>query len=816
MLKGGMEKDNYIEVAVALPVHGTFTYKVPPSLVSAVTPGMRVLIPFGTRRVTGYVLALGKEPGEFTAKSIHGVLDGAPIFPFSMIELFRWVSDYYIHPLGEVILTALPAGLNRYDVPEIFLAAGEDAFDYSTLSPDEVKIVELLKKKKTLSVRTIVGRTRNPAATALIRRMILKGIIQQESRLKKDQIHMKTEKFISCGSKKWDGESLSIKRKQILDMVRQRGEVSLQRLKEDIPTAPRLVNLLFEAGYLSVVERQVFRDPLGDPVDPDFPPDLTDEQAEVVNMVISTMGKGFQRYLLSGVTGSGKTEVYMRLVTEAIDHGMGALVLVPEISLISQTERRFRARFGNRIAVLHSALSMGERLDQWNRIISGDATIVIGARSAIFAPISHLGIILVDEEHDTSYKQETGLRYNARDMAVVRARICGIPVVLGSATPSVQSYYNVCEGRFKELKLEKRVNQNPLPLIELVDLNRYKDFRGIERIITPELSKGIGQCLNRGEQALIFLNRRGFATYPVCEACGEPVKCRFCDLTMTLHLDRNEFRCHLCGFTMSMKMHCPNCDAKKIKPLGFGTERVENLLQILFPDARVARLDQDTCSKKGAMVSILKKVKHRTVDIIVGTQMLAKGHDFPFITLVGVICADLSLNFPDFRAGERTFQLLAQVAGRAGRGERKGSVIMQTYSPGHFSIEASKKQDFVEFYHREIPFRKGLSYPPFSRIIQLKISGLTMDKVKEHALLVGELCRKMVEKDLENRHLIQVLGPIEAGIPKIALRYRWQILLKSPSAALLNRLVRSMMAEKKTFTNKDVRVAIDVDPYSMT
>lgn len=816
MLKGGMEKDNYIEVAVALPVHGTFTYKVPSSLISEVTPGMRVLIPFGTRRVTGYVLALDKEPGEFTAKSIHGVLDGAPIFPPSMIELFRWVSDYYIHPLGEVILTALPAGLNRYDVPEIFLVAGKQAFDYSTLSPEEVKIVELLKKKRTLSVRTIVGRTRNPGATALIRRMILKGVIQQESRLKKDQIHMKTEKFISCGSKKWDGESLSIKRKQILDMVQQRGEVSLQGVKEEIPTAPRLVNLLFEAGYLSVVERQVFRDPLGDPVDPDFPPDLTDEQAEVVNTVISTMGKGFQRYLLSGVTGSGKTEVYMRLVTEAIDHGMGALVLVPEISLISQTERRFRARFGNRIAVLHSALSMGERLDQWNRIISGDATIVIGARSAIFAPINSLGIILVDEEHDTSYKQETGLRYNARDMAVVRARICGIPVVLGSATPSVQSYYNVCEGRFKELKLEKRVNQNPLPLIELVDLNRYKDFRGIERIITPELSKGIGQCLSRGEQALIFLNRRGFATYPVCEACGEPVKCRFCDLTMTLHLDKNEFRCHLCGFTMSMKMHCPNCDARKIKPLGFGTERVENLLQILFPDARVARLDQDTCSKKGAMVSILKKVKHRTVDIIVGTQMLAKGHDFPFITLVGVICADLSLNFPDFRAGERTFQLLAQVAGRAGRGERKGSVIMQTYSPGHFSIEASKKQDFVEFYHREIPFRKGLSYPPFSRIIQLKISGLTMEKVKEHALLVGDLCRKMVEKDLENRQLIQVLGPIEAGIPKIALRYRWQILLKSPSATLLNRLVRSMMAEKKTFTNKDVRVAIDVDPYSMT
>ena len=808
-----MEKHIYIEVAVALPIHGTYTYKVPPTMVAQATPGMRVLVPFGRRRVTGYVIGPIQGPVTFKAKPINEVMDMEPLFPFSMIKLFQWVSDYYIHPLGEVIKTALPKGLNRYDVSVVSLAEGASP-DPSTLSPREQEIVALLRKRGTLPVKNILGRGSAPA-TALVKRMAKKGLIRVVSKLKKDQVQMKTEKFIASTGKSRQGVRLSTKRKLVLDMVAEKGEVSLQRLKADLPTAPRLVKLLFEDGFLAITERQVFRDPLGDTVDPDVPPQLTEEQAGVVDQVRSTMDKGFQRFLLSGVTGSGKTEVYMRLVTEAIDQGRGALVMVPEISLISQTERRFRARFGNKIAVLHSALSKGEHLDQWHRITNGDATIVIGARSSIFAPIHKLGIILVDEEHDTSYKQETGLRYNARDMAVVRAQFDGIPVILGSATPSVQSYYNVCEGRFQELKLEKRVNRNPLPEIELVDLKKYKDYRGRERIITPELSKGIAQSLDRGEQALIFLNRRGFATYPVCESCGEPVKCRFCDLTMTLHMDRNEFRCHLCGFSISMNMRCPNCDAKKIKPLGFGTERIESMLQTLFPDARVARLDQDTGGKKGAMVSILKKVKHRTVDIIVGTQMLAKGHDFPFITLVGVVCADLSLNFPDFRAGERTFQLLAQVAGRAGRGDRKGRVVMQTYNPDHFSIEAAKNQDFIEFYHKDLPFRKGLSYPPFSRIIQLKITGTDKDKVKQHALLVGTICKKMLEKDTENGHFIQVLGPIEAGIPKIALRYRWQILLKSASATLLNRLVKVMVAETKAFANKDVKIGIDVDPYFM-
>ncbi|MEA1969229.1 MAG: primosomal protein N', partial [Thermodesulfobacteriota bacterium] len=686
-----MENSEFIEVAVALPVHGTYIYKAPEHLDREAMPGMRVLVPFGRRRVTGYILSRQDKSNGYNVKLILDLLDDAPLFPQSMIQIFKWLSDYYIHPIGEVIKTALPVGLNRYDVSFVSVTPkGLKEQEQGGLTPGESTIIEILMHKGALPLKSIAAKDKNPGINLLVRKMTQQGLVSVASQLKQDQVRMKKEKFIlAADNDPLEEKKLSKKRKDLLSLVKEKKEISLKRLKQEIPTAPRLAKLLSQAGFLKIIEKQVFRDPFGDPVEPDIPPDLTNEQNQVVDNVKNEMDSGFKRYLLSGVTGSGKTEVYMNLVAEAANRGQGAIVLVPEISLISQTERRFRARFGNKIAVLHSGLSKGELLDQWKRIMGRKAFIVIGARSAIFAPIENLGIIIVDEEHDTSYKQESGLRYNARDLAVVRAKFDKIPVILGSATPSVQSYFNVCEGRFHELKLENRVNRHPLPEITLVDLKKYKDFRGREKIITPELSKEIRKTLDNGNQALIFLNRRGFATFPVCESCGETVKCRFCDLTMTLHKDRNEFRCHLCGFSSSLAVKCVHCGSSKIKPLGFGTEKIEGMLKTLFPDARIARLDQDTGSKKGATISILKKVKNRTVDIIVGTQMLAKGHDFPFITLVGVVCADLSLNFPDFRAGERTFQLLAQVAGRAGRGKMRGEVIMQTYTPDHFSIEAS-------------------------------------------------------------------------------------------------------------------------------
>ncbi|MCD4743590.1 MAG: primosomal protein N' [Desulfobacteraceae bacterium] len=811
------QKEEYIEVAVLLPVYNTYTYRIPERLISIVSPGMRVLVPFGKRRVTGYILGKSSKPKKFKTKLIFDILDDIPLFPEPMIQFFKWISDYYIHPIGDVIKTALPSGLDQHDVSMLSITTkGKNQFTKKKLSPGESEIIDILNNHNgQISLKVLVKKSQNPSINNLIRKMEKADLLSRTYKLAKDKTKLKKEKFILFSDSPSKKIILSKKRKEILSIVKKEKEISLTKLKQQVPTAPNLIKPLNEAGYLQIIEKQVFQDPFGDVIDPDTPPHLTKEQDHVVNLVSNKMENGFQRYLLSGVTGSGKTEVYLRLVAKALEINKTALVLVPEISLISQTERRFRARFGNKIAVLHSALSNSERLDQWRHIMQNKASVVIGARSALFAPLQNLGIIIVDEEHDTSYKQESGLRYNARDLSVVRAQMNDIPVILGSATPSIQSYHNVRTNKFEELKLENRVNKHPLPKITLVDLKKHKDFTGFQRLISPMLSKAISECLIRGEQALIFLNRRGFSTFPVCESCGEAVKCKFCELTMTFHKGLNEYRCHLCGFSYSTRIKCPDCGSSKIKPLGFGTEKIETMLLTLFPDARIARIDQDTTRKKGQLVSLLKKIKNRTVDIIVGTQMLAKGHDFPFITLVGIICADLSLNFPDFRSSERTFQLLAQVAGRAGRGKQKGKVIMQTYNSDHFAIQASKNQDFVEFYQSEIPFRKALLYPPFAKIIQLKISGTNASKVQNHALMLGQILKSMLENDNNLKNTVQILGPIEAGIPKIATRFRWQILIKGINISTLNKLVRNLISQKQVKSEKHVSTTIDVDPYSM-
>ncbi|MCP3874844.1 MAG: primosomal protein N' [Desulfobacteraceae bacterium] len=804
----------YIVVAVTLPIMKSYTYELPEHMKGVCSLGMRVLVPFGKRRVTGYIISGQMTCEGFRAKKVLDILDDHPLFPESEIKFFKWISDYYIHPLGGVIKSALPSGFDRHDVSCVFVTkTGQAAMNQGTLNPGEKQVVELVLQRESCTLKQLIKNSQNKTINALIRKMEKKDLITVSAVLKKDGAKIKKEKFILLAENPKKSIRMSKKREMILSIIKKKKEISLTGLRQHIPTAPTLIKPLAEAGYLKIIHRQVFRDPLGDPVDPDTPPRLTDEQKIVVRQVQAKPNQRFCPYLLSGITGSGKTEVYMRLVWDVIENGKTAIVLVPEISLISQTERRFRARFGDKIAVIHSALTQGELLDQWRKIALKKVSIVIGARSAIFAPFKDIGIIVVDEEHDTSYKQETGLRYNARDLAVVRAKLNNCPVILGSATPSVQSYQNVVLKRFEELKLEKRINQHPLPEISLVNLKKYKDVYGYDRIITPELSKEIRKCLDKGNQALIFLNRRGFATSPICQDCGKALSCNYCDITMTLHKGLNVYQCHLCGSTRPLNTKCPSCNSSKIKPLGFGTEKVELMLKSMFPDARLVRMDQDSTTRKGATIKILKTIRNRNVDIIVGTQMLAKGHDFPSITLVGIICADLSLSLPDFRAGERTFQLLAQVAGRAGRGESKGKVIMQTYNPDHFIIEAAKKQDFFEFFQNEAPFRKALMYPPFSRLIQIKISGNKLDKVKKYAIDVANILNKLLENKEYQKYIVQILGPIEAPIQKISSRFRWQILIKSPSSTLINRLVKFMMDDPQVATASGIRLIVDVDPY---
>jgi len=816
MHNSGMIQTPFISVAVTLPVMKPYTYSMPEHLREFCSPGMRVLVPFGKRRVTGYILSGQESCKGFKAKKILDVLDDYPLFPEHEISFFKWISDYYIHPLGDVIKTALPSGLDRHDVSCVFVTdKGQDGLNKGHLAPGEEQVLEFVLKRQSCTLKQVLKNSRNASVNALVRRMEKQDLITVSAVLKKDGAKIKKEKFILPGDGPKSVIRMSKKRLKLLCLVKEKKEISLTGLKKDIPTAPALIKPLAKAGYIKIIQRQVFRDPLGDPVESDTPPELTLEQKKVVKQVQAGINSGFCPYLLSGITGSGKTEVYMRLVMDVINKGKNAIVLVPEISLISQTERRFRARFGEKIAVIHSSLSKGERIDQWRKIALKKVGIVIGARSAVFAPFDNIGIIIVDEEHDTSYKQETGLRYNARDLAVVRGKMNNCPVILGSATPSLQSFQNVVLKRFKELKLETRINRHPLPKITLVDLKKYKDARGYDRIITPELSKEIRACLDQGNQALIFLNRRGFATFPVCRECGKSLLCKHCDITMTLHKGRNVYQCHLCGYERPVNTKCPECGSSKIQPLGFGTEKIEAMMKAMFPDARLARMDQDSTSKKGAAIKILKSIRNRNVDIIVGTQMLAKGHDFPSITLVGVICADLSLSIPDFRAGERTFQLLAQVAGRAGRGDTMGKVIMQTYNPEHFIIEAAKKQDFFKFFQNEAPFRKALMYPPFSRMIQLKISGDNFARVKAFAFNIANVLKAMLENEKKQGNAVDILGPIESPIQKISSRFRWQILVKSPSSSQVNRLVKFTMDHPSVTQKSGIRVIVDVDPYSL-
>ncbi|MFO7667796.1 MAG: primosomal protein N' [Desulfobacterales bacterium] len=809
-----VKSPKYIEIAVALPVWDTFTYLVPERLLDMPLQGKRVLIPFGQRKVTGYVLEEIENKDVKEIKAVLDILDDNPLFPPSMIPFFRWISDYYMHPIGEVIKTALPGGLNLYEVSIFFITdkGKKEALDKKRPTPSEEKVLSLLIESPK-SVKELSAELKDKVPGALLYSMEHKGWIEKRRDIKSGKTRIKTERYISLSGDDQIPASISESRLKIIDFLIAHGEVSVKRLRETVPGAARLVNSMEKEGRVRIFQRPVYRNPFGETISPDTAPAPTLEQHCVISEIAGFLGKGFFSYLLSGVTGSGKTEVYMQLASLAVKEGYSVLVLVPEIALISQMEGCFRARFGERISILHSGLSAGEKYDQWLRIAGGKTPIAIGARSAIFAPFKDIGLIIVDEEHDSSYKQEGGLRYNARDLAVVRAKLANCLVLLGSATPSVQSYHNISKRKISEVRLTKRVEERNLPEISVVDLKESRDFRGIRRYISEELICGMKEALARKEQILLFLNRRGFAGFPVCGRCGEALKCKNCDISLTLHKSANSYKCHYCGFTKSTNSSCTKCGSLEIKPFGLGTEKIEAAAKSLFPEARVARMDSDTTVRKGSTVKILKGLKEKTIDILIGTQMVAKGHDYPDITLVGVICADQSLSFPDFRSGERTFQLLAQVSGRAGRGNSPGKVILQTYNPEHFSIVSAKNQDYRAFYDKEILFRKELNYPPFSRMIQIRIYGKDKNKTGDYTKAFGDLCVKLKKK--LNVNSVDILGPIEAPIPKIAGRFRWQILFKGKEIKQLHRFVRTIIIENVQKGNRDVGVLVDVDPYFM-
>ena len=808
--------DGLVEVCVPLPVHGRFHYRVPPHLAGRVGVGSRVLVRFGKQKVTAVVVRTGTPAPEGVAPiDVSEVLDDEPALPPEVVDLCLWIADYYESFPGEALKSALPAGSGIkaklvYALTEKgrALADGEGA--------------ALPAKQRVLLVKLAGGDVPLAGANAGMRRileaLITDGLVELRDQRSSARAKLKRErvaKLVGDAAAAKAASAKSLKRIRVIDVLAGGLAMTIESIEQQLPGAKATLRELAKAGLVEVFDRELAIDAFETGADMLViaPPELTGEQAhavaEITAAAVAPLGpdgkRPFTPFLLHGVTGSGKTEVYLRVIAETMAQGKTALVLVPEISLTPQLAARFRSRFGDQVAILHSGMTEQQRLGEWSRLRRGDARIAVGARSAVFAPLSNLGAIVVDEEHDGSFKQDEGVRYHARDVAIVRAQRAGAICVLGSGTPSLESAAHAEKGPYRLLRLTERPMARPMPNVEIVDLRTYMPDG--EGMLSAPLRTAIEQTLAAGDQTILFLNRRGFATFVLCKACGHSFRCPNCSVSLTYHQHSDRLRCHYCNHVERVPEACPKCKAQSIERKGLGTERVAAALVEAFPNARVARLDRDVAS--GAKVEVvLGRVARREVDILIGTQMVTKGHDFPGVTLVGVLCADTGLDLPDFRASERTFQLLAQVAGRAGRGDRIGKVLIQTYRPGAPAVVAASQHDYAQFFAAEMAERKELGYPPHGRLIAVRIEGKDAHQVAGAA---AELGRVAIATAAQHGGVVEVLGPAPAPLERLRGRTRWQILLRSPDRHALRKVARSLPLGDPS---KDPKATLDVDPVS--
>ena len=741
----------FISVAVPVPYLDLLTYSVPSHL-DLPSVGARVRVPIGSRTVTGCVVeapASGAAPEE--VKDVVEVIDAEPFLPPSIVELCRWVADYYLAGIGDAIAVALPPG------------AREKASGF-----------------KTRRVATLTAHGRSAAAAPA----------------DTPDLRLTTKQIEALGVLAATSATLP------LSDLRERG------ITVDV------VGRLAARGFVSILEEAHERDPFETAAIADVRHDaareLTREQAAAMTELETLAAAGeFRVALLHGVTGSGKTELYLRLAQRVCATGRQVLMMVPEIALTPSVAALFRAAFGERVAIQHSGLSDGERHDQWQRIRRSAVDLVIGTRSAVFAPLCRLGLVIVDEEHDASYKQEEAPRYHGRDVAIVRANREGALVVLGSATPSMESYQNAASGKYARIVLERRVLDRPLASVRVVNMRDEYAAEGPDIVISRELAAGIEDRLSLHEQVVVLLNRRGYATAVICRQCGDTFDCPNCSISLTVHTARNGWRarCHYCNYSVMVPKACRKCAAPYLEHTGFGTERVEQHLRDLFPDARIGRVDRDSVRRKGALTSLLSRFAARELDVLVGTQMIAKGHDFPGVTLVGVISADVGLGLADFRAAERTFQLLTQVAGRAGRGERRGEAVIQTLYPEHYSVRLACGQDYVSFFEKEINFRRGMRYPPLVAMVNGVVRGRTFEEAMQTA---AEVVRRLELG--ASAAGFSTLGPAPAPLAKLRGEHRVQFFLKGTRRAEMRQALRAVLAEVPDVRR---RVTIDVDPLSV-
>jgi primosomal protein N' (replication factor Y) len=795
--------DPYVQVAAFVPVRGTFSYALPAALGARARVGARVLVPFGARGVTGVIVGSSADaPAVGQVREVRSLLDEAPALDPELVELCMWVAEYYEAPPGEVLRAALPPGTAHAFAARLHLTDQGRAvlFDGQggALAPPV---------RRALLALDGGGRPRLPPA--LRADLVARGLVRLDEEERGPRARARRVTVVAAARPPTADEAARLarapKRAAVLAALAG-GERALPDLAAALPGAAAAVRALAAAGLVATRTRAATNSAFAGLPAPATPlPPTADQAAALAEL---TQGEGFRAFLLHGVTGSGKTEVYLQAIAAARARGQGALVLVPEIALTPQLAARFRARFGDEVAVLHSGLADGERIAAWTRLRDGSARIALGARSAVFAPVTRLGIVVVDEEHDPSFKQEDGVRYNARDVALVRAQRAGAVCVLGSATPSLESYAHALAGRYRLLELAGRAHARPLPSVELVDLRVYQPDEA--SLLTAPLADALAATLAAGDQAIVFLNRRGFSTFVVCVSCGHGFRCRQCSVALTYHRAGERMRCHHCGHDERLPEACPKCHATTVRRFGVGTERVEEALRARFPGARVARLDRDTASGAG-LGRVLAQVARREVDILVGTQMVTKGHDFPGVTLVGVLLADSGLALPDFRSAERTFQLLTQVAGRAGRGERPGRVLVQTYAPEHHAVACAQTHDYRAFYAAEVAARAELGYPPHGRVIAVRLDGPDEGEVRAAAAALAA-------RAAELGSAVSVLGPAEAPLKRLRGRVRWHLWAKhaaSPEGrAALRTFVRRLVARAEANAESAVRVTVDVDPLS--
>lgn len=815
----------FAEIAFPLPFKKTFTYRIPENLKGKIKPGQRALVPFGREKKSGFVVKISSTVQIKDAKDILDLIDEEPVITPEILELTRWTSEYYYASWGECLRAALPPELQVRSLlwvhkKEPPLLGYEDK--KKKLSSKEKKVLKAMEGKGPLKITFLEKKIGSKGIYSALRSLEAKGKVELYYELSKPKSGIKYEKMVCLKGNYAEEKKLietyieTIKRKSPREvsllklLIKENKDFPIRELNQKIEGASRILNRLERKGLVNSFYREVLREPeWGMDIECAQEFSLNQEQKDVLKKLEKALSEGkFHPFLLYGVTGSGKTQIYIEIIKKVLEKGKVALVLVPEISLTPQIISRFKTVFGEKVGSYHSRLSPGERFDAWRGIKEGKLKVVVGTRSAIFSPFKDLGIIVVDEEQDYSYKQkEPDPKYNARDLAIVRGKMNKALVILGSATPSLESFYNVKKGKYTLLQLTQRVDNKPFPQVKIVDLKEERKKKNYS-VFSLELLSQLKKKIEKNEQVILFLNRRGFSSYIKCEECGYIFRCPHCDITLNFHRTDFSLRCHYCNYKVQSSSTCPECSGNKLTYKGLGTQRIEEEIKKLLPDIPIRRMDQDTTYRKNSHWAILKDFASRDFSLLLGTQMVTKGLDFPDVTLVGVILADTSLDFPDFRARERTFQLLTQVAGRAGRGELGGEVILQTYYPEERAITLSARQDFSDFYKRELKEREELFYPPFSRLVLIRFQGKDMNKVQKTAEDFGDKLSAKLKST-------PILGPAPAPLPKIKDDYRYQIIIKTKDIRAITRKVDSILEKNKRRDYSGIKISVEVDPLEI-